>query len=83
MIFLLVGSARVTQRIDQRRWELKLRCSIGTRCRPRNGADSVRAGILHRLPNTWSRTMEAERLNAIAEKLDDLATRGRELRRYL
>jgi len=27
--------------------------------------------------------MEAERKNAIAEKLADLAARGRELRRYL
>lgn len=27
--------------------------------------------------------MEAERLNALAQKLDDLRSRGRELRRYL
>jgi hypothetical protein len=27
--------------------------------------------------------MEAERLNALSEKLDDLRNRGRELRRYL
>ena len=33
--------------------------------------------------NPPERTMEAERLNAIAEKLADLRTRGRELRRYL
>jgi peptide chain release factor 2 len=30
-----------------------------------------------------SLAMEAERQNAIAEKLADLAARGRELRRYL
>jgi hypothetical protein len=82
MIFLLAGSA-VTQRIDQQRRELKLRCSIGIVMSARNRALGARAGILYRLPNTWSRNMEAERLNAIAEKLDDLATRGRELRRYL
>jgi peptide chain release factor 2 len=35
------------------------------------------------IQNDRSHSMEAERLNAIAEKLADLAARGRELRRYL
>lgn len=33
--------------------------------------------------NSPGAAMEAERLNAIAQQLDDLRARGRELRRYL
>jgi len=43
-----------------------------------------RTAIIRGFPHfARSSTMEAERLNAIAEKLADLAERGRELRRYL
>jgi peptide chain release factor 2 len=42
------------------------------------------AGIMRGFPDSaGAAAMEAERQNAIAEKLADLAARGRELRRYL
>jgi hypothetical protein len=42
-----------------------------------------RSGIIPSLSQMQKQTMEAERINAIGNKIADLAQRGAELRRYL
>lgn len=41
------------------------------------------AAIIAVLPSNETNTMEAEHINSISNKLDDLAQRAAELRRYL
>jgi len=41
------------------------------------------AAIIEVLPRNEKNTMEAEHLNSISNKLDDIAQRAAELRRYL
>jgi hypothetical protein len=41
------------------------------------------SGYNQRFNEFASRTMEAERLNAVANRIADLSSRGQDLRRYL